>query len=116
MKIYLMPPAEWRQRFGATVAGLFLLLLPLLMSAQQRGITVRGTVTNQQGEGLPGAAVGVRGSSEGVATKEDGSFSISVPQNSVLRISYVGFVTQEVTIGASAPENSASPWLPTKAT
>ncbi|MGE7775397.1 SusC/RagA family TonB-linked outer membrane protein [Chitinophaga sp. NPDC101104] len=105
MKMFFMPPSIGRQRFGAIVAGLFLMLLPLLTEAQQRSITVKGLVANQQGVGLPGAAVGVRGSSEGVATKEDGSFSIRVPENSILRISYVGFVTQEVNIGTSAPEN-----------
>lgn len=103
IKFFHRLPCSWRTSPGTLLAGLCLLLLPVFAAGQSRTISVKGTVTNQQGEGLPGAAVGVRGSSEGVATKEDGSFTISVAANSVLRISYVGYTTQEVRIGASAP-------------
>lgn len=66
--------------------------------AQQKSI--RGTVTDNLNEGLPGVTVTVKGVSLGVATDLDGNFQISVPNNkSVLVFSCIGFVTKEVTVG-----------------
>jgi TonB-linked SusC/RagA family outer membrane protein len=61
-------------------------------------VTVSGRVTQANGEGLPGVTVLVKGTSNGTSTGPDGSFSLSVPENSVLVISSVGFVRQEVAV------------------
>ncbi|WP_210521780.1 SusC/RagA family TonB-linked outer membrane protein [Hymenobacter terricola] len=66
-------------------------------------VTVSGRVTQPNGEGLPGVTVLVKGTSTGTSTGADGSFSLSVPENSVLVFSSVGFVRQEVPVtGANA--------------
>ena len=63
-------------------------------------IPVRGKVTDQNGNGLPGANVTVKGTQKGTSTAADGSFSIDVPgQNSILVVSYIGYLFQEVRVG-----------------
>ena len=67
--------------------------------------SVSGTVSDSSGVPLPGATVIVDGTSNGVTTDFDGVYSISASEGDVLSVSYVGFVTQNVTIGASATVN-----------
>jgi TonB-dependent SusC/RagA subfamily outer membrane receptor len=67
--------------------------------------SVSGTVSDSSGVPLPGATVLVAGTSNGVSTDFDGVYSISASEGDVLSVSYVGFVTQNVTIGASATVN-----------
>ncbi|MDG1013662.1 MAG: carboxypeptidase-like regulatory domain-containing protein, partial [Flavobacteriaceae bacterium] len=67
-------------------------------------IIVTGNVTDNNGYPLPGAAVVELGTSNGTTTDFDGNFSISVnDENSILEISYIGFVTQKVTADANNP-------------
>jgi len=64
--------------------------------------TITGTITDESGEPLIGASVLVKGTSTGTVTDIDGSYSITVPEGSTtLVISYTGFATQEVELGAS---------------
>lgn len=60
-------------------------------------ITVRGKVT-EGNEPLPGVSVLVKGTSEGTSTDADGGFSLNVPGNSMLVISSIGFITQEIAV------------------
>ncbi len=60
---------------------------------------VRGKVTNEKGEPLPGATIQVKGTSKGVATNEDGAYVITVPDdNAVLVISSMGYNKTEVPV------------------
>lgn len=63
--------------------------------------TVKGRVTDTSSdEGLPGVNVVVKGTSVGTTTDARGEFTISVPENSsVLVFSFVGYLSQEVTVG-----------------
>ncbi|WP_426485860.1 SusC/RagA family TonB-linked outer membrane protein [Flavobacterium sp. 2] len=64
--------------------------------------TVKGTVTDQNGLPLPGANVVVKGSTKGVQTDVDGSFSITVADNvTKLVVTYIGMEDQEVSVGSS---------------
>ncbi len=60
---------------------------------------VSGTVTDENGEKLPGVSVLVKGTQRGTLTSNDGAFTVSVPDNGVLVFSFVGFITQEVNVG-----------------
>ena len=64
-------------------------------------IPVTGRVTSSEGgEGLPGVNVVVKGTTEGTITDTDGRYAISVPSaESSLIYSYIGHVTQEITVG-----------------
>lgn len=57
-----------------------------------------GTITDENGEPVIGASVVIKGTSTGVVTDLDGHFSLNAPDNAVLRVSYIGFATQEVKI------------------
>jgi len=67
--------------------------------------SVSGTVSDSSGVPLPGATVLVAGTSNGVTTDFDGNYSIEASEGDVLSVSYVGYVTQNVTVGASATVN-----------
>ena len=68
----------------------------------------QGSITGKildggSGEPLPRASVVVKGTTNGVATDFDGNFSIEVSQNSgVIVISYIGYITKEVSFSATA--------------
>jgi TonB-linked SusC/RagA family outer membrane protein len=66
----------------------------------QTGTTVSGVVTDETGEPLPGAIVQVRGSTRGVSTDLDGTFSIVAASTDVLEFSFLGYQTQAITVGA----------------
>ncbi len=67
--------------------------------------SVSGTVADDTGVPLPGATVQVVGTTNGVTTDFDGVYSITANEGDVLSVSYVGFATQNVTVGASATIN-----------
>ena len=73
--------------------------------AQNR--TVKGKVTGaDDGLGLPGVSVRVKGTTIGASTGIDGDYVISVPADAkTLTFSYVGFLSQEVQIGANTTIN-----------
>jgi len=77
----------------------FVLTLVVQVWAQSR--TVSGVVTDQtSGQGLPGVAVIVKGTTVGTATAADGSYTVNVPDgNSTLVFRYIGYLTKEVSVG-----------------
>ena len=73
---------------------LTLVSISLTAFAQQK---VTGKVKDSTGEPIIGASVVVKGNTTlGTITDIDGNFSLNAPQKSVLVISYIGYVTQEV--------------------
>ncbi|MDR1813688.1 MAG: TonB-dependent receptor [Tannerella sp.] len=68
----------------------------LTVSAQKR---VTGTVLDTSGETVIGANVVEKGTTNGTSTDSDGKFVLTVGDNAVLQISYVGYVTQEIKVG-----------------
>ena len=63
----------------------------------QNQVTVKGSVSDADGQPLIGAYVMPKDQNTGVTTDLDGKFSIVVPRGSTLVVSIIGFVTQEVT-------------------
>ena len=75
------------------------LFLAVGLSAAAQNITVKGTVTDAQtGDPVPGAAVVVSGSSTGVVTEFDGTYSITVASDGVLVFSSIGYETMQVPV------------------
>ncbi len=72
----------------------------LYESQQKRD--VKGAVVDEEGEPIVGANVVVKGTTIGVITNIDGAFSLEVPTGSVLQISYVGYLTQEIPVTGSS--------------
>lgn len=89
----------FKKKLKATITAF--LFIGLIMSTSiyaQEVITITGTVTEVSGDPLPGVNVIVKGTKTGTSTDFDGKFSLKVPKNAVLSISYLGFETQEVKI------------------
>lgn len=77
-----------------------LLLLAVCSSTMLAQITVKGTVVDDTKFPVAGANVLLKGEGTGVTTDFDGNFTIQVPsKKSVLVFSFIGFATQEVTVG-----------------
>jgi TonB-linked SusC/RagA family outer membrane protein len=62
-------------------------------------ITVKGKVVDENGEALTGATVQQQGTTNGVVTDIDGNFSLAVPADATLVISFIGYETTEVAVG-----------------
>lgn len=74
--------------------------------------TVKGTVADESGAGLPGVSVVLKGTQRGTSTGAAGDFSLEIPDGGqpVLVFSFVGYKSQEVAVGnQSALTVSLSP-------
>jgi TonB-linked SusC/RagA family outer membrane protein len=67
------------------------------LSAQESSIS--GVISDDDANPLPGVNVFIKGTNVGTATDFDGNYSISVNTGDVLLFSFVGFSSQEVTVG-----------------
>ncbi|MCZ4695582.1 SusC/RagA family TonB-linked outer membrane protein [Ancylomarina euxinus] len=73
---------------------------------QQEKREIKGKVTDENGETLPGVSVVVKGTSTGVATDIDGNYAIQFDhENAVLVFSFVGMVQQEIAYHAQSSLN-----------
>ncbi len=92
------------------VIGFFMLcfLFFVMSVGAQAQKTVTGNIADSEGLPLPGVTVMVKGTTQGTVTDIDGNFSIpNVSPQSVLTFSFVGMLTQEVTVGAQTTINVA---------
>ncbi len=87
----------------SVITTLILALSVQFSFAQQR--TVSGTVSDNNGLPLPGATVIIEGTTTGTSADFDGNYSIDTNVGDVLKVSYVGYSTQSITVGPSGPIN-----------
>ncbi|MDR0430373.1 MAG: TonB-dependent receptor [Tannerellaceae bacterium] len=72
----------------------------------QQGKTVTGTVVDDLGEPIIGANIVVKGTTIGTVTDYDGKYTLpDVPDNAVLQVSYIGYLTREITVGTQSVVN-----------
>ncbi|MDR2774205.1 MAG: TonB-dependent receptor [Tannerella sp.] len=100
---------HWKLRFEKVIgtAGIIVFLLvgcvsglsAEVLKSDQAKKTVRGVVRDEGGDGLPGAAVVIDGSTRGVSTDIDGSYSLEVSGSDKLVFSYLGMITQTIVVG-----------------
>ena len=69
--------------------------------AVQQAKKITGTVSDAMGP-IIGATVKVKGTQNATVTDMDGHFTLDVPQGATLQISYIGFVTREIKVGAQS--------------
>ena len=77
--------------------GFILLLFLLPITLQAQNITVKGTVKDAFGPVI-GASVVQKGTTNGVVTDIDGNFTLSLPSNGIIVISFIGYKTQEIPV------------------
>ncbi len=65
--------------------------------------TIRGKVTDEKGEALPGVSIVIKGTLQGSTTDGAGSYEVSVPDEDVVLVfSFVGYLTREMPVGNRA--------------
>jgi len=73
-----------------------------ITSYKTQGREIKGTIRDVDGVTLPGANIIEKGTTNGTQTDFDGNFSITVGENAVLVISYIGFETIEVPVAGQS--------------
>ncbi|MFY0651781.1 MAG: TonB-dependent receptor [Cyclobacteriaceae bacterium] len=63
-------------------------------------IQITGKIIDENSQGLPGASVVIKGTTKGTTTDLEGNYSLTAPDDATLVVSFVGYVTQEVLVGA----------------
>ncbi|MBV6639548.1 MAG: TonB-dependent receptor [Cyclobacteriaceae bacterium] len=72
--------------------------------------TITGKITDENGDVLPGASVQQKGTTNGTITDAEGKYSLSVPDNTTLIVSFVGYEAQEIAVnGRSVIDLSLKP-------
>lgn len=72
-------------------------------------IAVSGIIRDENGEGLPGASILLKGTTSGTITDSEGRFSITVPEGTVLIVSFVGYLNQEFRVSQNEADISMTP-------
>lgn len=79
-----------------------LLVTGLGLSKVSAQNVIRGIITDENNQPLPGVSVMIAGSRQGTSTNINGRFTISATQGQTLTVSFIGYKTQQLTIGAEA--------------
>ncbi|MDN3580886.1 SusC/RagA family TonB-linked outer membrane protein [Mucilaginibacter flavus] len=81
----------------------FLLPFFVTLTVAAQSVKISGVVTAKaDGLPLPGVSVSVKGTTRGIQTNTEGRFTIDANINEVLKVTYLGFVSQEVTVNANS--------------
>ncbi|MFY0650377.1 MAG: SusC/RagA family TonB-linked outer membrane protein [Cyclobacteriaceae bacterium] len=65
-------------------------------------VDISGKVTDENGQGLPGASIVQVGTAIGTTSDLDGNYKLSVSEGATLKISFVGYLSQEVQVGSQS--------------
>ena len=75
---------------------LFSLLALCTLSTYGQSVQLRGRVTDENQEPLPGVSISIKGTSTGNVSDLDGVYTVHVDQGQTLVFSFIGFTTQEI--------------------
>ena len=81
------------KRKGVLLLSIFLLLFTTLWGQER---TITGKVLDKAGEPIYGATVAVKGAAIGTISDSEGNFSLTIPDDAILVVSFVGYTPQEV--------------------
>src|SRR5688500_11645244 len=84
-----------------SLVSLVLLVIGINLSFAQTVVTGKVTAEDTN-EALPGVSILVKGTSKGTVTDADGKYSITVGENAILVFSFVGYTSQEISVGNRA--------------
>ena len=76
--------------------------LPVLLAVAQQALEVTGRVTDQNDNGIPGATVVIKGTTQGTITDLSGEYMITATADAVLVFSFVGYKTEEIDVNGQA--------------
>lgn len=96
-------PIAWR--IMAILLAIIFMQATVVLAQTTARHPVSGKVTSPDGQGLPGVSIIIKGTTNGVASDVEGNYTIEAANTDVLVVSYIGFVTQEVTVGTRTQLN-----------
>lgn len=96
---FLLVPGLIMTAWGQPVFGAVAPADAALIEASEADVTVQGTVSDENGQPLPGVTITVQGRSTGTVTDIDGGYTLTVPDNATLVFSFIGFKSQNVAVG-----------------
>lgn len=115
-EFYSVTDLFWKRQRKRERKGIILVLLLLsfftsysnvstagVLEFQKSGIS--GTVVDNKGVPLPGVNIIIKGTSVGTQTDFDGNFKLKAKKGDVLVLSYIGYKTQNVTVGSGSVVN-----------
>ncbi|GAB2787160.1 TonB-dependent receptor [Rhabdobacter roseus] len=74
------------------------LFLASALGVMAQSVSVKGTITDEQGQALPGVSVVVKSTTVGTVTDGDGKYSVTASPGATLVFSFIGYLTQEVNV------------------
>lgn len=86
-------------------ASFFLVLLFATTAWAQQKKIVTGTISDVSGSPMPGVNVVIKGTATGTSTSASGDFSIEATETDILTFSFIGYVPQEIRVGAQTNFN-----------
>jgi TonB-linked SusC/RagA family outer membrane protein len=107
-KIFIKIQAAAILLFSCCINGWSQDIVPTMLLAKETlplhsekivNITVTGKITDESGQILPGVNISIKGTTKGVASDVDGSYTLTdVPENATLVFSFIGYVGQEIAV------------------
>ena len=95
-------PLIHKKRIDMKKHSLVLMLVFASVATLMAQRTITGTVVDETGDALIGAAILIKGTNTGTITDLDGSYSLTVPDgDQILIFSYTGYSTEEIPVGVS---------------
>lgn len=73
--------------------------------AENAEIRITGKVTGANNEPLAGVSISEKGTSNGTSTDGDGNYSLTVANNAVLQVTFIGYITQEIPVNNQSVVN-----------
>ncbi|MGB4839080.1 MAG: TonB-dependent receptor [Saprospiraceae bacterium] len=98
-KFILLLSARIKQLNYSLLLSCFVLTLAGSQLQAQGVEQIKGTVTGEDGIGLIGVNVVVKGTQTGTITDIDGAYNIAAKSSDVLQFSYIGYLSQDITVG-----------------
>jgi len=96
-------PVVWR--IMAMLLAVIFMQTTIVLAQTTTRHPVSGKVTSPDGQGLPGVSIIIKGTTNGVASDVEGNYTIEAANTDVLVVSYIGFLTQEITVGTRTQLN-----------
>lgn len=82
---------------------IWLLVVGLVTHAYAQDLTIKGKITDNSGDGLPGVNVTVKGTQKGIVSDAEGKYQLSgVPAKATLVFSFIGYLKQETEVNNRA--------------
>jgi len=78
------------------------LIVVMSSTLAMQDLRITGKVTGANGEALAGVSISVKGAGSGTSTDNNGAYTLTVPENATLVVSYIGYESKEVKVNSQS--------------